>query len=85
MEKDSDKSIRADEPFEEYIKSERYKSSFKRITFSTPEDQDNDRRAFSASLTHLQRMEYLHYLNKAVFHDQIKKLPARFTTLYLDE
>jgi hypothetical protein len=72
------------EPLEVYLKSSGFLNSFKRITFSTPEEQEDSNRKFSASLTPLQRMEYLYYLNNTFLAEKIAALPDRFTTLYFD-
>jgi hypothetical protein len=40
---------------------------FKTITISDLESQDNDRRLYSANLTPLERLAYLHELNNVAF------------------
>lgn len=41
--------------------------TFKTITISTFEEQENDMRKYSLSLTPLQRMAYLYQLNQVAF------------------
>jgi hypothetical protein len=79
-----DNSGKVHEPLETYFKSPEFLKSFKRITFSTLEEQEDSNRIFSASLTPLQRMEYLYILNQAFLSDKITGLPSRYTTLYFD-
>ena len=67
------------ESLEEYFRSPSYLSSFKRLTISSPEVQENANRLFSASLTPLQRLEYLFILNNTFLAAQIKKLPLKYS------
>lgn len=73
------------EPLEAYFQSPGFLKSYKRITFSTQEEQEDANRIFSASLTPLQRLEYLYILNRTFLSDYIKDLPARFTKIYIDK
>ncbi len=73
------------EPLEEYFQSPKFLAAFKKITISTPEEQEEANRIFSASLTPLQRIEYLYYLNKKFLAEYIEKVPSRFTRkIYFD-
>lgn len=75
----------ANEPLEEYFRSPRYLQAFKRITFSTFEEQEEANRIFSLSLTHIQRMEYMLYLNRIFFAEQMANAPNRFKSkVYFD-
>jgi hypothetical protein len=72
------------EPLEVYFQSSGFLKSYKRITFSSQEEQENANRIFSASLTPLQRLEYLYILNQTFLSEYLKDLPARFTKIYFD-
>jgi hypothetical protein len=72
------------EPLEAYFQSPGFLKSFKHITFSSQEEQEDANRIFSASLTPLQRLEYLYILNRTFLSEHLKDLPARFTKIYFD-
>lgn len=72
------------EPLEAYFQSSGFLKSYKRITFSTQEEQEDANRIFSASLTPLQRLEYLYILNRTFLSEYMKDLPTRFTKIYFD-
>ena len=72
------------EPLEVYFKSPGFLKSYKRITISSQEEQEDANRIFSASLTPLQRLEYLYILNHTFLSEHLKDLPARFTKVYFD-
>lgn len=64
------------EPLETYFQTPHFLKTFKRITFSTPEEQEEAHRQFCRSLTPLQRLEYLHYLNQIWLGNRF--IPDRF-------
>jgi hypothetical protein len=90
MEKKNDKPVedeissKVTEPLESYFQSPGFLKSFKHITFSTQQEQEDANRIFSASLTPLQRLEYLYILNHTFLSEYLKDLPARFTKIYFD-
>jgi hypothetical protein len=90
MEKKNDKPVeyeivsKVTEPLEVYFQSPGFLKSFRHITFSTQQEQEDANRIFSASLTPLQRLEYLYILNHTFLSEYIKDLPARFTKIYFD-
>jgi len=90
MEKKNDKPVedeivsKVTEPLEAYFQSPGFLKSFKRITFSTQQEQEDANRIFSASLTPLQRLEYLYILNSTFLSEYVKDMPARFTKIYFD-
>lgn len=59
----------ANEPSMEYVLTpgKNLAEIFKTITVSTFEEQENDMRKYSLSLTPLQRMAYLYQLNQVAF------------------
>jgi hypothetical protein len=67
------------EPLEQYFQSPAFLKSFKKITFSTPEEQEEANRQFCLSLTLHQRLEYMQYLNSMFIPEYSKPIPARFT------
>lgn len=76
---------KVEETLEEYFQSPSFLKSFKKVTISTPGEQEEANRIFSASLTPLQRMEYMTYLNKVFLSEYIKKAPSRYTgKIYFD-
>ncbi len=77
-------SSKVTEPLEVYFKSPGFLKSYKHITFSTQQEQEDANRIFSASLTPLQRLEYLYILNQNFLSEYIKDLPARFTKIHFD-
>lgn len=91
MEKKNDKSMEDEipgevtEPLEAYFQSPGFLKSFKHITFSTQDEQEDANRIFSASITTIQRLEYLYILNHTFLSDYLKDMPARFTKIYFDE
>ncbi len=86
MSKDSDKKdpSKIQEPLETYFKSTPFLNSFKRLTISSLQEQEEATRKFSANLTPYQRLEYLYILNQAVFSDKLKTLPVKYTTLHFN-
>lgn len=90
MEENKDKPIEDEissqvtEPLETYFRSPGFLKSFKHITFSSQQEQEDANRIFSASLTPLQRLEYLNILNRTFLSEYIKDLPARYTKIYFD-
>jgi hypothetical protein len=86
IDKPSDEEIsdKVTEPLEAYFQSPGFLKSFKRISFSTQKEQEDANRIFSASLTPLQRLEYLYILNRTFLSEYIKDLPTRFTKIYFD-
>lgn len=79
MDSEQDDFPKINEPLEQYFNSPAYKKSFKRLTISTLEEQENNTRLFSASLSPSQRLELLYILNKTTFGDKINKLPQRYS------
>ena len=59
------------ESMADYLKSERYLKTFKEITISSLEEQEESRRRFSALITPLQRMELLNIMIRSVFADEL--------------
>lgn len=59
------------ESMADYLKSERYLNTFKEITISSLEEQEESRRWFSALITPLQRMELLNIMIRSVFADEL--------------
>ena len=72
------------EPLENYFRSPGFLKSYKRITFSSQEEQEDANRIFSASLTPIQRLEYLYLLNSTFFAEHLKDVPNRYTKIYFD-
>ncbi len=77
-------SSKVTEPLEAYFQTPGFLKSYKHITFSTQQEQEDANRIFSASLTPLQRLEYLYILNHTFLSEHLKDLPARFTKIYFD-
>jgi hypothetical protein len=73
------------ESMAEYLNGPSYKESFRRIEISSPEEQEQANRIFSANLTPLQRLELLQYLNSGVFGDLIRKLPKQFAKVIIPD
>ncbi len=67
------------ESLETYFGKPEFLRSFKKLTVSKPEEQEAANRIFSASLTPSQRLEYMYYLQKIFFAEQIAKAPTRYT------
>jgi hypothetical protein len=67
------------EPLEQYFQSPAFLQHFKKITFSTSEEQEEANRTFCLSLTLNQRLEYMQYLNRMFIPEYSKPLPGRFT------
>ncbi len=85
MDSNPDDLSKINEPLEQYLNSPGYKKTFKRLTVSTLEEQENNTRLFSASLTPSQRLEFLYILNKTAFGDKLEKLPNRYSgKIYFD-
>lgn len=65
----------ANEPSMEYVSNpgKNLSEIFKTITISTFEEQENDMRKYSLSLTPLQRMAYLYQLNQVAFAHVLAK------------
>ncbi|HEX5171442.1 MAG TPA: hypothetical protein VFW11_19830 [Cyclobacteriaceae bacterium] len=85
MESPFDDIPEINEPLEQYLNSPAYKKSFKRVTISTLEEQENNSRLFSATLSPSQRLELLFILNKSVFGDKISNMPQRYSgKIYFD-
>jgi hypothetical protein len=63
--------FQANEPSMEYVANpgKNLAEIFKSITVSTFEEQEEDMRKYSLSLTPLQRMAYLYQLNQVAFAD----------------
>ena len=59
------------ETIAEYLKSERYLKASKGIVISTPGEQEDSGRKFSAMITPLQRMELLNIMIRSVFADEL--------------
>lgn len=59
------------ESIADYLKSERYLKTFKEITISTLEEQEESRRRFSALITPQQRMELLNIMIRSVFAEEL--------------
>jgi hypothetical protein len=57
----------ANEPMVDYLSSKRYKDSFKTITISSFEEQEEDMRRYWASITPLHRLHDLNILVKMAF------------------
>ena len=55
------------EPLEDYFNSSAYKDSFKKITISSFEEQEESMRQYWASITPFQRLQHLHILVKMAF------------------
>lgn len=72
------------ESLEVYFQSPGFLKSYKRITFSSQEEQEDANRIFSASLTPIQRLEYLYLLNSTFLAEHLKDLPNRYTKIYFD-
>ena len=72
------------EPLENYFQSPGFLKSYKRITFSSQEEQEDANRIFSASLTPIQRLEYLYFLNSTFLAEHLKDMPNRYTKIYFD-
>ena len=66
----------ANEPMVDYLSSERYKDSFKTITISSFEEQEEDNYIFWAHLTPAQRIE-LHYLMISTFFWNVLASPDK--------
>jgi hypothetical protein len=58
-EPEENENAKVTEPLEAYFRSPGFLKSYKRITFSSQEEQEDANRIFSASLTPIQRLEYL--------------------------
>ena len=61
------KAVAANEPMEKYGKEKKLSEVFKGITISTLEEQEEDTRRYSASLSPLERMAYLHQLIQSAY------------------
>lgn len=59
------------ESMADYLKSERYLKTFREITISTLEEQEESQRRFSALITPLQRMELLNIMIRSVFAHEL--------------
>lgn len=68
----------ASESLADYFRSPGFLQSYKKVTFSTPEEQEEANRQFSVSLTPLQRLEYHYFLNQAFLSDHFEKLPLNY-------
>jgi hypothetical protein len=81
MEREDSSSLvpKVEETLEEYFQSPVFLKSFKKVTISTSEEQEEANREFCLSLTPLQRLEYLQYLNKMFIPEYSKPIPKRFT------
>jgi hypothetical protein len=55
------------EPLEDYFNSSAYKDSFKKITISSFEEQEESMRRYWASITPLHRLQHLQILVKMAF------------------
>jgi hypothetical protein len=76
---------KAEESLETYFQTPSFLQSFKRITISTLEKQEEANRIFSLSLTPQQRMEYMLYMNRIFFGEQMAKAATRYTgKVYFD-
>jgi hypothetical protein len=76
---------KAEESVETYFQTPSFLKSFKRITISTQEEQEEANRIFSLSLTPPQRMEYMLYINRIFFAEQMAQAPTRYTgKVYFD-
>ena len=75
------------EPAQKYEKEKKLSEVFKGITVSTLQEQEDDTRRYSASLTPVERMAYLHKLIKMayahVLADKSKVLWDK--KIYIDE
>lgn len=61
------------ETLEEYFKSKAYKESFKKITISSFEEQEEDNYVFWAHLTPKQRLELHFHMISGFFADELNK------------
>ena len=82
--KEEENLSKVTELLEAYFQSPGFLKSFKHITFSTQQEQEDANRIFSASLTPLQRLEYLYILNHTFLSEHLKDLPVQFTKIYFD-
>ena len=64
---------RAEEPMEDYLKSDRYRRSFTSITFSDFKGQEETNYAFWRHLTPSQRLELHTIMVKSLYSDMSKK------------
>jgi hypothetical protein len=79
MQNEESSENKIQEPLEQYFQSPAFLQSFKKITFSKPEEQEEANRTFCLSLTLTQRLEYMQYLNRMFIPEYSKPIPARFS------
>jgi outer membrane phospholipase A len=81
MEKEDPSNLipKVEETMEDYFQSPSFLKSFKKVTISTSEEQEEANREFCQSLTSVQRLEYLQYLNRMFIPEYSNPIPKRFT------
>ena len=57
-----------DESMEDFLRSERYMATFREITISDMDAQENAKRLFNSKLTPLQRLEMMNILNRIFYN-----------------
>lgn len=65
--KKEEQTNQVNEPAAEYRIGTKLSETFENITISTLQQQEDEMRTYSASLSHVQRMAYLYQLNQIAF------------------
>ena len=73
-----------DESMEDFLRSERYLSTFREISVSDMETQENAKRLFNSKLTPLQRLEMMNILNRMFYTIDPANLPEMPREIIID-
>jgi len=73
-----------DESMEDFLRSERYMSTFREISVSDLETQENAKRLFNSKLTPLQRLEMMNILNRMFYNIDVSNPPEMPGEIIID-
>ncbi len=69
---------------ENFLGSERYRATFREISVSDLETQENAKRLFNSKLTPLQRLEMMNILNRMFYNIDISNPPEMPGEIIID-
>lgn len=73
-----------DESMEDFLSSERYMATFREISVSDMETQENAKRLFNSNLTPLQRLEMMNILNRMFYNIDLANPPEMPREIIID-
>lgn len=73
-----------DESMEDFLRSERYMATFREISVSDMETQENAKRLFNSKLTPYQRLELMNILNRMFFNIDLSNPPEMPREIIID-